>query len=120
MKQFSKEKYLELLWHLLLRGHDTLFLWSPPAEALEESQLVHGVYGASHEYREFLVKGESVTFHVPPRPGPVVSGLKLGSRVLVRRTDFDARTSPVTLTVNGQTIAVPRAEGRCQVLELKD
>ncbi len=120
VRQFSREMYMELLWHLLLRGHDSLFLWSPRDEALEESQLVHRVYAASHPYREFLVKGNPVTFDVPSRPSPVVSGLHLGDRLLVRRTDFDGRTSSVTLRVNGQTIDVPRAEGRCQVFELKN
>jgi hypothetical protein len=52
-------------------------------------------------------------------PGPVVSGLLLGSRLLVRRTDFDARTSPVALKVSGQTVEVPRSEGRCLILDLK-
>lgn len=120
VKQLSREKYQELLWHLLLRGHDALFLWSPRDEALEEAQLVHQVYAASHAYREFLLEGKPIAFEVPTMPGPVVSALQLGSRLLVRRTDFDARTSPVTLKVNGQTLAVPRTEGRCLVLELND
>jgi len=120
VQQFSREKYTELLWHLLLRGHDGFFVWSPRAEALEESQLVHRVYAASHPYRDFLAEGIPVTFAVPRRPGPVVSGLRLGNRLLVRRTDFDAQSSSVTLVVDGQTIDVPRAEGRCQVLDLKD
>jgi hypothetical protein len=117
VKQLSRETYQELLWHLLLRGHDTFFLWSPRAEALEESRLVHEVYRASHEYRDFLRRGTPLTFEVPKLPGPVVSALRLGSRLLVRRTDFDARDEPVRLMVDGQNLEIPRAPGRSQLLE---
>jgi hypothetical protein len=118
VKQFSAEKYQELLWHLLLRGHDGLFLWSPKDEALEESRLVHQVYRDSHAYREFLLEGTPVEFTVPDGPGPVVSALKLGSRLLVRRTDFGPETRPVPLRVGGAEIPVPRLEGRCQILQV--
>jgi hypothetical protein len=117
VKQLSRETYQELLWHLLLRGHDTFFLWSPRAEALEESRLVHEVYRASHEYRDFLLRGTPLTFEVPKLPGPVVSASRLGSRLLVRRTDFDARDEPVRLMVDGQSLEIPRAPGRSQLLE---
>ncbi len=118
VKQLSKEAYRELLWHLLLRGHDALFLWSPKEEALEEAQLVYQVYRESHAYREFLLHGVPVAFDVPESPGPVVSALKLGSKLLVRRTDFDGREEPVTLRVDGIEISVPRAPGRAQVIDL--
>lgn len=118
VKQFSAEKYQELLWHLLLRGHDTFFLWSPLNEAAREIQLLHPVYADSLQYREFLDRGEPITFEVPPKPGPVVSGLRVGNRVLVRRTDFDATSGPITLKVGNQTLVVPRAEGKCQILSL--
>jgi hypothetical protein len=104
---------------MLLRGHDTLFLWCPREETAEETRLLHEVWAASLEYREFFEKGAPLNFDVPKQPGPVVSGLRLGNRVLVRRTDFDDRSEPVTLTVDGRPLAVPRAPGRCQVLELK-
>lgn len=118
VKQLSREAYGELLWHLLLRGHDGFFLWSPKEEALEESLLVYQVYRDSHRYRDFLLGGTPVVFEVPERPGPVVSALKLGSKLLVRRTDFDGRQGPVSLRVDGIEISVPRADGRCQVIEL--
>ena len=88
VKQFSGEKYQELLWHMLLRGHDTFFLWCPAREAAEEIRLLQPVWAAAQEYGEFLEKGIPITFDVPNQPGPVVSGLRLGNRVLVRRTDF--------------------------------
>jgi hypothetical protein len=118
VKQLSPESYRELLWHLLLRGHDALFLWSPKEEALEETQLVYQVYRDSHRYRDFLLHGQPVAFDVPERPGPVVSALRWGRKLLVRRTDFDGRKEPVSLSVDGVEISVPRADGRCQVIEL--
>lgn len=119
VKQFSAEKYQELLWHLLLRGHDAFFLWCPQPETAAEVRLLHQVYAASLEYADFLTRGEPLSFAVPTRQGPVVSALRLGDRVLVRRTDFDDTTAPVTLKVDGKTLSVPRAEGKCQVLRLR-
>ncbi|MCM8760036.1 MAG: hypothetical protein NC906_09755, partial [Candidatus Omnitrophica bacterium] len=45
----SREKYKELLWHLLLRGHDAFCLWSPIKEMGEEigwliSPFLNGFY----------------------------------------------------------------------------
>ncbi|MBI5395087.1 MAG: hypothetical protein HZA91_07305 [Verrucomicrobia bacterium] len=119
VKQFSAGKYQELLWHMLLRGHDTLFLWCPRDETAEEVRLLHEVWAASLEYREFLEKGKPLLFDVPRKQGPVVSALQLGDRALVRRTDFDDHKDPLTVTIGGKTIAVPRADDRCQVLKLK-
>jgi len=115
--QLSREAYQELLWHLLLRGHDTFFLWSPREEALEEVVLVHEVYRDSHRYRDFLLEAEPVLFDVPSEPSPVVSAMRLGSRLLVRRTDFDDRVEPVVVIVDGRQVRVPRASG-CQWIEL--
>jgi hypothetical protein len=119
IKQFSEEKYQELLWHLLLRGHDTFFMWCPRDQAVTESRLVHQVYAESLQYQEFLEDGEPITFDVPSQPGPVISGLKLREQILVRRTDFDDRETDVSLVIDNATIEVPRVEGRCQILELK-
>ncbi len=89
--QFSAERYQDLLWHLLLRGHDAFFLWCVASELPEEIRLVHEVYAESLAYRGFLDRGTPITFNVPQQPGPVVSGLRLGDHVLVRRTDFADR-----------------------------
>ena len=118
-KQLSAEKYRELLWHLLLRGHDAFFSWSPRDEALAESHLAHDVYRESHAYREFLLEGEPVTFQVPPEPGPVVSALRRGDRLLVIRSDFDDRRKPVSLEIDGVRVEVERTDGRPQVLVLE-
>jgi len=114
--QFSEAKYQELLWHMLLRGADTFSSWCRPQELDKEVRLIHEVYAASLAYKEFLDAGEPITFEVPERPGPVVSGLKLGNRVLIRRTDFDETKAPVTIKVGDHVLRVPRAEGKCQLL----
>jgi hypothetical protein len=111
VQQLSKEKYQEFLWHLLLRGHDALFLWSPRHEALEETLLVHQVYRDSHAYRELLREGEPITFDVPSSPGPVVSALRRGSQLLVIRSDFDDTREAITLEWEDRTIEVPRRSG---------
>lgn len=118
VKQFSEAMYQELLWHMLLRGHDTFFLWCPQNEAAKEIRLVHAVYAAAQEYGEFLEHGTPINFSVPGQPGPVISGLRRGNRVLVRRTDFGAETGPVEIRVASQTLTVHPAENRCQILTL--
>ena len=120
VKQFSSEMYKELLWHMLLRGHDTFFLWCPDEEIAQEVRPLHEAWAAALEYRGFLDKGEPVTFAVPKQPGPVVSALRLGNRLLVRRTDFDGRREPVELRVGERTVRVSRADGQCQVLTLPE
>jgi len=120
VRQFSAEKYQELLWHMLLRGTDSFFLWSPREEEQREVELLHPVYAASFEYCDFLEKGTPVSFEVPDTPCPVVSGLKLKDRLLVRRTEFgDATGEPVELVVDGKTILVEARPGQCQILDLK-
>jgi len=118
VQQFSETKYQELLWHMLLRGTDTFFLWSPRQEAAKEIRLVHQVYAQAQEYGEFLSQGRPITFAVPKQPGPVISGLRLDDRILLRRTDFGETDEPVEITVDGKTIAVETAPGRCRILSL--
>ena len=116
--QFSEQGYKELLWHMLLRGHDALFLWCPADATAVEIKPLHEVYAASLEYKEFLDKGEPLVFDVPGAPAPVVSALRLGGRVLVRRTDFTAGVGPVHMNVDNRPLAVPKADGKCQILTL--
>ncbi len=121
--QMSREAYTDLLWHLLLRGHDTFFLWCSTAEAAEEIALVHAVYAASLEFSPFIEQGVPVCFDVPDEPGPVVSALRLGDRLLVRRTDFGAggrlsADQPVRLEVDGCEVPVRPAAGACQLIAL--
>jgi hypothetical protein len=56
---------------------------------------------------------------VPNEPGPVVSGLRLGNRLLIRRTDFTDSDEPVKIRVGGRTIMVKRNPGCCVIVLLK-
>ena len=57
-------------------------------------------------------------FHVPRRPGAVVSGIRLGDRLLVRRTDFGDNTGPVTRRVGDVEVQIPYLPGECQIINL--
>jgi hypothetical protein len=116
VKQLSQAAYQELLWHMLLRGTDTFFLWCPAAEDAVECRLVHEVYGAAQQYGEFIEKGTPVSFEVPKRPGPVISGLRLGQQVLIRRTEFGDCDEPVKIVSGDGELSVEPAPGKCQVL----
>ncbi len=120
VKQFSREKYQELLWHLLLRGHDTFFLWCVADELADEIRLVHEVYAAAMEHRGFLERGTPVSFDVPRQPGTVVSGLRLNDRLLVRRTEFgNSPPEPLPLQLaDGSTVVVPPQPG-LQIVEVQ-
>ena len=123
VKQLSEGAYQELIWHMLLRGCDGLMNWCAQGETPKEISLIQEVYAASLRYKEFLDGGEPVTFHVPAKPGAVLSGLRLGDRLLVRRTDFagapDGSVAVAVPTDGGKTtIAVPPATGECVVIDL--
>jgi hypothetical protein len=117
---------------MLLRGTDTFFLWCPQKEDAEEVQLVHEVYAAAQQYGEFLEKGVALDLHVPVQPSAaamdlrvpgqpsaVISGLLLGKRLLVRRTDFAASPEPVKIQLHGRELSVKPVPGKCQVLSLE-
>ncbi len=116
--QLNEKIYQELLWHMLLRGTDTFFLWCGQNEAAEEIRLVHQVYAEAQQYGAFLTKGKPISFEIPRKPRAVVSGLKLGDRILVRRTDFaeHGSVSAVKMCFDGQEIEIPPVCGRCQII----
>jgi len=118
VSQFSIEKYQELLWHMLLRGHDGFFLWSIPEELADEIKPLHEVWAAAQEYGQFLDHGEPVTFDVPRAPGTVISGLRLGDKVLVRRTEFVASDRPVEIMCGDRRIAVTAITGKCMIVNV--
>jgi hypothetical protein len=120
IKQFSVEGYQELLWHMLLRGVSTFYLWCPAPEYTSEVQALHPVWAAAQEYGEFLEKGRPISFDVPAKPGVVISGLELNGRVLVRRTDFAGSTATVVLKLGRRELSVPPSKGKCQVLDLRE
>ncbi len=115
VQQFSERNYQELLWHMLLRGHDTFFLWCAKRERVKEVQLLHPVWAAAQQYGEFLKNGVPICFDVPRQPGPVISGLRLGNRVLVRRTDFTDQTEPVEIKIGAATLTIPYEPGKCRI-----
>lgn len=119
IKQMSKESYQELLWHMLLRGTDTFFMWSDKKEFPEEVKLLHEVYSAAQKYGDYLEHGLPVTFDVPDKPGTVISGLALGDSLLVRRTDFGSTQDPVILIAGTKPVKVVYSPGVCQVISMK-
>lgn len=117
VKQMSARAYQELLWHMLLRGVDTFFLWCPAEESPQEIRLLHAVWAEAQRYGDFLDRGVPVSYDVPDKPGTVISGLLWNQRLLIRRTDFTGEAAPVTLRIHGAEITVHRADG-CQELTL--
>ncbi len=113
VQQMSPDAYKELLWHLLLRGHDTFFLWCTASELEDEIKLVHHVYAESLRHNGFIKRGTPVSFDVPKSAGSVVSGMRLGNRVLTRRTDFaEASTQPSQIRLaDAAEIRVPAKTG---------
>jgi len=101
---------------MLLRGTDTFFLWCRKEEAAKEIQLVHQVYAEAQQYGEFLSNGKPINFSVPEQPGTVISGLRLGDCVLVRRTDFTRTSDTVEIIVDNRRIKVENVPGHCQII----
>ena len=118
IQQLSEHAYKEVLWHSLLRGTDTFFMWCPENQAAQEVALAHSAWAESLEYRDWLDSGTPITFEVPIDQSPVVSGFRLENRVMVRRTDFDdAHPEPIEINVDGNPLKIPRRAGN-QILRL--
>ncbi len=118
--QFSEDGYKELLWHMLLRGTNTLAMWCSPNENAKEVSLIHDVYAAAQEYGEFLDHGLPINFELPSQPGTVVSGLIYNDKVLVRRTDFADNKDPVKIFAGTTPIIIPASPGKCQIISLSE
>lgn len=103
----SREKYKELLWHLLLRGHNTFCLWSPLNEMAEEIKVLHEVYSESLNYNEFIIDGKTIIWDVPEEAGTVISAKKLYDKLLVVRSDFKENKNYVEIKINGKKVKVP-------------
>ncbi len=113
---FPVERYEEALWHLLLRGADSFCMWCPAEAMAAQLAPVHRVWAAAGEHRDFLRDGTPVLFALPDEPGTALSALRLGDRLLVRRTDCVPRPGAVDLDYDGRHLLVPPSAGRCQVL----
>ncbi len=109
VRQLSAAAYREMLWHGLLRGAATLFLWCRADETQEEVRLVHEVFAEAQRYARFIDEGVPELFDVPAEPGPVVSARGLGDQALVRRSDFGPAD------VRGEARGGVRA-GECRVV----
>ena len=118
VEQMSAWSYQELMWHMLLRGVDSFFVWCGGEESAEEVRLVHEVYAAAQEYGSFLEAGMPISFDVPGQPGTVISGLALEDRALVRRTDFGGNMEPVEMMIGTRRFSIPAAPGECQLVDL--
>jgi len=118
----SEENYKELLWHMWLRGADGMYIWCRTEDILRELVPVHGVYAAALDHKDFLVKGTPLIFDVPEKPGPVLSALRLGDKLLVRRTDFGIppSTDDACIDVDGKRVSVPASvSGKTVVMDVK-
>ncbi|MCM8818413.1 MAG: hypothetical protein NC915_02915 [Candidatus Omnitrophica bacterium] len=103
----SREKYKELLWHLLFRGFDTFCLWSPLNEMAEEIKVLHEVYTESFKYNDFILNGKPVLWDVPEEPDTVISGLKLKNKLLIIRSDFREKKEVIKVKVDSKQIEIP-------------
>jgi hypothetical protein len=119
IKQMSQESYRELLWHMLLRGTDTFYLWAEKSQFPKEVRLVHEVYAAAQQYGDFLDHGLPITFDVPDEPGTVISGLIMGDRLLIRRTDFSTNHEAVEIMAGTKIVTVEYTPGVCKILSLE-
>ncbi len=114
----SREKYKELLWHLLFRRFDTFCLWSPLNEIAEEIKVLYEVYVESFKYNDFILKGEPIFWDVPEEPDSVISGLKLKNKLLIIRSDFSEKKEIIIIKVDNKKIEIPIISGPL-ILELK-
>ena len=117
----SEPAYREILWHVLLRGASTLFLWCAEADTAKEIRPVHQVYRESLSYADLLSSGRPVCFDVPGVAGAVVSAVRAGSRLLARRTDFATPALPVEIALGGEPplrVPIPAAPGSCTLVRL--
>lgn len=115
----SENAYKELLWHLLLRGHDTLIMWCPRNELADEVRPLQEVYADSLEFAKFLENGKPVIFDVPKKQGAVVSAVRLKNQLLVRRTDFGDAPRIVKIEIDGKMARIPRTNGKCKIIKLE-
>ncbi len=118
VEQMSKEYYKELLWHLMLRGHDVFYSWCLQKELKKEMELLQDVYDRSLEYNHWFEHGRPVIFEVPKEEGTVISAIKLGNELLVRRTDFKENKMDIVFMFDDQEVLIPAKQGSCQILKI--
>lgn len=100
----SRERYLEILRHIWLRGADTMQIFNAhrkeyPQIATEEVEDAVAVYGEVLAFRRFLDHGAIMNTTIP-RPeddGVIWSGLRLEDEAVVRIFTPADKTATVTL-----------------------
>jgi hypothetical protein len=87
----SRDRYREVLRHLWLRGVAAMQVFNPRTQGLEDMALAEvedavAIYDELLAFREFLEKGEVLSYDVPHQQddGVIWSGLRLGKRAVVR------------------------------------
>lgn len=111
LKPMSRWAYQQLLWHMLLRGTDSFYLWCPGNENAQEVSALHEVWAEAQRYGDFLERGIPIRFDVPDKPGSVVSGLRIGDAVLVNRTDFTGNRGAIRMEVAGKLLKIESRRG---------
>lgn len=124
----SRAAYREALRHIWLRGVDAMQVFNPRREgyeryAVREVEDVQGVYNEMLAYRRFLDEGKVMNFAVPDNRAPSVmwSGLRLGTRAVVRVTNLGSSRKRVKICVDDQRCRnLPVTEdGRTYVLNFQ-
>jgi hypothetical protein len=86
--QLSAEKYQSLLWHLMLRGHDSFFLWCLPDELSQEIKLIHEVFAQSLAISDCLIHGTPIHLEIPSSLANVKSELRYKMISVTHTTNF--------------------------------
>ncbi len=115
-KRLSDRAYRELLWHMLLRGTDRFFVWSPDSQAVEETRLAHEVYRESRRYAKLLERGRPLDFAGTGKPGVLVSAVMDERDILAFVSRWGEADDPVTLWAEGRTYHLAADSGKPQLL----
>lgn len=73
--QFSRHAYRDFLRHMILRGHDSFFMWCMQNELSTEVSLVHEVYSEMAPWMPGLSDWTPLFFDVPATESSVISAL---------------------------------------------
>ncbi|HUE14061.1 MAG TPA: hypothetical protein VMR25_07850 [Planctomycetaceae bacterium] len=121
----SRERYREVLRHLWLRGVAAMQIFSPRTKnyedmAVPEIQDAVAIYDEMLAFREFLDKGEVLSYDIPHQQddGVVWSGLRLGNRAVVRVFKQGGGKAKQTLRPWGQKAFELEADGAGQTFLL--
>lgn len=122
----TRERYREILRHLWLRRVAAMQVFSPRQKGYEDMAMPEvedavAAYDDMLAFREFLEKGEVLTYEIPqPQDdGVVLSGMRLGDRALVRVFKQGGGKGRRTVRPWAQTAFELEADGEGQTYLLK-